>query len=79
MSHKRTRVEEEEDGEITNTQILDELSVLKEEVIFLREEKEILVRQLADAANQRDKYKSRLGRRKERTKKWKEDLEDEYP
>jgi FtsZ-binding cell division protein ZapB len=75
---KRAR-EEEEDGEITNTQILDELSVLKEEVDFLREDNKILSRQYADAADQRDKYKSRLNRRKEGARKWKEDLDDEYP
>ena len=77
--YKRAREEEEEDGEITNTQILDELSMLKDEVGFLREEKAILSRQYADAADQRDKYKSRLARREEGAKKWKGDLEDEYP
>ena len=75
---KRPRSEEEEDGEITNNQILDELSVLKEEVAFLREEKGLLARQYAEAADQRDKYKSRLSKRKEGARKWKDEVEDEY-
>jgi len=51
--------------------------VLKEEVMFLREDKQLLERQYHDAADMRDKYKSRLERRKEGAKKWKADLEDE--
>jgi FtsZ-binding cell division protein ZapB len=76
---KRARDDRPEDGEITNTQILDELSILKDELDILKEEKVEVTKQLSEAIELRDKYKSRLQRRKERTKKWKEDLADEYP
>ncbi len=51
---KRSREDKPiEEGEITNTQILDELSILKEEVKAFKEEKDTLERILNEVESAR--------------------------